>query len=67
MTLMISGATATSLAFMLSVGAPPNAIVFGSGYITIPQIAKIGLALSIHLYSIGGIDIDVLAASCVGD
>ncbi|MSQ45699.1 MAG: SLC13 family permease, partial [Ignavibacteria bacterium] len=28
-------------------GTPPNAIVFGSGYITIPQMVKSGIVLDI--------------------
>ena len=38
---------AASCAFMLPVGTPPNAIVFSSGKITIPQMAKVGFALNI--------------------
>lgn len=45
--IMIGAATAASFAFMLPVATPPNAIVFGSGYITIPQMAKTGLGLNI--------------------
>jgi sodium-dependent dicarboxylate transporter 2/3/5 len=38
---------ASSCAFMLPMSTPPNAIVFASGYIKIPQMAKAGLWLNI--------------------
>ncbi len=45
--LMIAGATAASFAFMLPVATPPNAIVFGTGYVSIRQMAKTGLVLNL--------------------
>ncbi|MFM8963240.1 MAG: SLC13 family permease [Sphingomonadales bacterium] len=36
-----------SLAFMMPVGTPPNAIVFGSGYLKIKQMIRFGFLLNI--------------------
>ncbi|MFO7812043.1 MAG: DASS family sodium-coupled anion symporter [Pelovirga sp.] len=47
MLLLIPAAVAASCAFMLPVATPPNAIVFGSGYVTIPQMARSGVGLNI--------------------
>lgn len=45
--IMIAGTVAASYGFMLPVATPPNAIVFSSGWISSPQMAKTGLALDL--------------------
>jgi len=50
--LLIPTALAANCAYMMPVGTPPNAIVFGSGLITLPQMAKAGLLLNLLLIPI---------------
>ncbi len=45
--LLIPAALAATCAFMLPVGTPPNAIVFGSGAVTIGQMARGGAVLNV--------------------
>lgn len=45
--LMATAALSASMAFMLPVATPPNAIVFSSGYLTIPQMARAGFLLNL--------------------
>ncbi len=47
MLLAIPATFAVSCAFMLPVGTPPNAILFSSGEITIPQMVRAGLLLNL--------------------
>lgn len=46
-TALFTSAIAASCDFALPVGTPPNAIVFGSGYVTIPQMARTGALLDL--------------------
>jgi len=53
--LMVSATVAASCAFMLPVATPPNAVVFGSGYLSIPDMVRAGIwmnLLSIILLSL---------------
>lgn len=47
MLFMITAALASSLGFMLPVGTPPNAIAYGTGYISVSEMVKAGFALNI--------------------
>ncbi|PWN07356.1 SLC13 family permease [Rhodohalobacter mucosus] len=49
MLFVIPAAVAASCAFMLPVATPPNAIVYGSGKVNIPDMAKAGLWLNIFV------------------
>jgi sodium-dependent dicarboxylate transporter 2/3/5 len=45
--LLAAAALAASCAFMMPVATPPNAIVFGSGYVSIRQMMRAGIWLNI--------------------
>ena len=70
--LLVPTALAANCAYMMPVGTPPNAIVFGSGQVTLPQMAKAGVLLNVLLVPlilavlwilgplVFGIEVDVL-------
>jgi len=45
--LMVSATVAATCAFMLPVATPPNAVVFGSGYLRIPDMVRVGVWMNI--------------------
>jgi sodium-dependent dicarboxylate transporter 2/3/5 len=45
--LVVPAAIAASCAFMLPVATPPNAVVFGSGLVTLPQMSRAGIWLNV--------------------
>lgn len=45
--LMVGATVAASCAFMLPVATPPNAVVFGSGYLKIPDMVKAGIWMNL--------------------
>jgi len=47
MMLLVPAALGASMAFMMPVATPPNAIVFGSGHLTIPDMARAGFLVNL--------------------
>ncbi|MDG2371336.1 MAG: DASS family sodium-coupled anion symporter [Flavobacteriaceae bacterium] len=45
--LMVSATVAASCAFMLPAATPPNAVVFGSGYLRIPDMVRVGIWMNL--------------------
>ncbi len=44
---MVPAAMSASCAFMLPVATPPNAIAYGTGYVTVPQMMREGFWLNL--------------------
>ncbi len=45
--LMVGATIAASCAFMLPVATPPNAVVFGTGYLSIRDMARTGVVMNV--------------------
>jgi sodium-dependent dicarboxylate transporter 2/3/5 len=66
MFLAIPAALAAGLSFMLPAGTPPNALVFGTGRLTIPIMARAGLLLNLLFVVIVNIAVFMLALRVFG-
>lgn len=44
---LVPAVMSASLGFMMPAGTPPNALVFGTGYVTIPQMMRTGFLLNV--------------------
>jgi sodium-dependent dicarboxylate transporter 2/3/5 len=64
---MIPATLSASCAFMMPVATPPNAIIFGSGRLTVGEMARVGIVLNIVgalviagvVYTVGTVVFDI--------
>lgn len=64
--LTVTAALAASGGFMLPVATPPNAIVYGTGALTIPEMARAGVLLNIFFVLLLPLVVYLLAARIFG-
>jgi sodium-dependent dicarboxylate transporter 2/3/5 len=66
LTLLVPATLAASCAFMLPVATPPNAIVYGSGMVTVPQMARAGAWLNLLFLLLVGFGVALLVPLVFG-
>ena len=64
--LLFSAAMAVSCDFMLPVGTPPNAIVFGSGWLSLGRMARIGLVMDLIAMALVAVVVRMAAVTFLG-
>lgn len=64
--LLLPMAVTSSFAFTMPVATPPNAIIFSSGWITIPQMLRAGVVLDIAGLLVVPVAVYLLGASLLG-
>ena len=64
--LLLPMAVTSSFAFTLPVATPPNAIIFSSGWVGIPQMARAGIALDVLGVLVVPVAVYVLGARLFG-
>ncbi len=52
---MGTAAIAASCDFALPAGTPPNAVIFGSGYVTVPRMMRVGVLLDLAAAALAGL------------
>ena len=57
---------AASCAFMLPVATPPNAIVFASGLVPLPRLARVGLLVNLLFVVLVPLVVLSLGLGCLG-
>jgi solute carrier family 13 (sodium-dependent dicarboxylate transporter), member 2/3/5 len=64
--LVVPATLAATCAFMMPVATPPNAVVFGSGYVTIAQMVRAGVWLNILAILLVSLTVYTLGALVLG-
>lgn len=65
-TVLFAATIASSCDFALPAGTPPNAIVFGSGYLTVPKMARSGAVLDLAAAVIAALWCSAVVPALVG-
>ena len=62
----IPTALAASCAFMMPIATPPNAVVFGSGRVSLPQMARAGIWVNLFFIGLLPVAVGLFAGRLFG-